>query len=144
MAAPRLTSLEEIARRPELVGASIPLLLPPGARACVVSEPGSFLGRDYRRGDVLVFGEREDLAAPVLLAPRGRGAMRLGLVTPSALLGDRGEPCSPERFEVIGALVRVLRARPERVCSAGEVVGGAPRRVLPEPVSQLALFGRAA
>lgn len=146
MNAPRLMPMNEVARRADLAVAKLPLLLPEGARPWVVVDGGVFQGREFRRGDVLVFGTSEEADAAVLLVPRGRGAVRLGRRTEGGLWGAYGEPCSAERFEVQGHLVRVLRARPEGQVAAR--VAGAPARTAhaarPERVGQLGLFARAA
>ncbi len=146
MNAPHLMPLNAVARRADLAVASLPLLLPEGARAWVVVGGGCFQGREFRRGDVLVFGASEEADAAVLLVPRGRGAVRLGRTTEGGLLGAYGEPCSAERFEVQGKLLRVLRARPEGVGAARG--RPAPTRVgataRTERLGQLGLFARAA
>jgi hypothetical protein len=76
-----------------------------GVRLFVVTGEGTFGGRGYGVGEVLVCrGEARSGDLTVLVA-RGHGRPRLGSVRGTRLVGDAGEPCLPERWQAAGRLV---------------------------------------
>lgn len=104
-----------------------------------VASEGTFDGRTWRVGDVLVVSGKPTVDDQVVLVPAGRGMPKLGHVRWKGLMGDRGEPCDAARWLVAGTVGRVL---------AGAYVAPLAAQVrAPEPVAtspQLALFGGAA
>ena len=130
-------------------------------RAFVVVGEGSYAGRHWRCGEVLLCDPAAEGASkgPVVLAARGPGRPRLGRFDKAGVWGDAGEPCNPIRWEVVGRVreIRVpspaLRVACERVNAqnAGIRAFGrpsfahgprwgnvGPRRAVPAP--QLSLF----
>lgn len=120
-----------------------PLLRPapraaaPGLEAFVVVGEGSFAGRTFAVGDVVVCrGEARNGDHTVLVAG-GHGRPRFGSRRNGRWLGDVGEPCAAERWRSAGRLVGRIRtvggrSVVELLADGAEVAG--------TEVSQLSLF----
>lgn len=81
-----------------------------GVRMFRVTQDGTYAGRRYRAGEiVLVEGAPRD-GRHVVMVPAGHGEPQLGRVQGALLLGSYGEPCSNARWRVAGRLVGVARA----------------------------------
>jgi len=134
----------------------------------VVTAPGHFRGRWFDRAEILACkaGARP-YGSDVVLVPVGRGAPALGAALGANIVGAYGEPCSPLRWHVLGAIIgrwrwcaqvgtwREVEAagvapaeRPQGAQAQGAVAWNAPRPVtaaLPSAEApQLSLFSRAA
>jgi hypothetical protein len=75
--------------------------------AFVVTTSGSFAGRHYPAGAVLVAG-LGDASDPVILVARGIGRPRFGTQQGDRLFGDASEPCSAARWISVGPVAQVL------------------------------------
>ncbi len=89
---------------------TLPAAVPQAARLFDVRRGGSFGPYRFHTGERLVFAETPTSGDIVALVARGPGRPRLGWISRNGLLGDRGEPCLPERWEVAGKLIGVLRS----------------------------------
>lgn len=108
-----------------------------------VSATGTAHGLGLRLGDRLVLRTDDGpVAGLAVLRPRGRGAPVIGRVDGRRVYGAWNEPCSPDRWEVVGELVGVERSGPAGVLRLGLTQ---LRVAVSEPaVGQLPLFSRAA
>jgi hypothetical protein len=125
----------------------------------VVVAPGVHQAQSFAAGDVLWCDGPAETGEAVVLVARGHGRPRLGTANGSRFLGDRGEPCHPDRWRVAGGLrstaaaphhpwVRGLMESAQRASSAGDASGrggaggrgGRPPAAHP-PAAQLTLFG---
>lgn len=76
-----------------------------------VHRPGRHQGCWFDRGDLVACAPVQAVScSQVVLAPIGRGEIRLGRVVGRSLFGAFDEPCSPRRWQAIGAVVLVLRS----------------------------------
>jgi hypothetical protein len=79
---------------------------PVDTAAFVVVQPGTYAGRWYTRGEVLLAEPALALPGePVILVARDSGRPRLGCLRGSRLFGDADEPCSAVRWSVAGRAV---------------------------------------
>ena len=107
MVAPRIDSIHTVlSTNPALVeGLELGSLEPDVAEsAFVVVSAGAFGGRWFERGDVLVCTEGARPGQAVVLVAHGRGRPRLGHQRGQGFTGDRGEPCSSDRWMAAGAV----------------------------------------
>ena len=72
-----------------------------------VIEAGAYAGQSFCVGDVVECRRHASVGETIVLVAKGAGRPRFGKVTLDGLLGDGGEPCSPGRWQAIGAVVRV-------------------------------------
>lgn len=144
--APRILPLVDVYR---LAGVPVD---PTDGRWLVV-EAGEFGGQRWELGTIVVVGEA-GARGEVLLVPRGAGRARFGVREGHGLFGDAGEPCSSDRFVVIGRPVVGGVAAPAvaRWCGGGLVLRTlqsrpltvAPPAAAVAPAVQLPLFAAAA
>lgn len=73
-----------------------------------VMEAGIYAGQSFRVGDVVECRRHVSVGETIVLVAKGAGRPRFGKMTLEGLLGDGGEPCSPGRWQAIGAVVRVI------------------------------------
>jgi hypothetical protein len=84
-----------------------------GITAFVVVGAGTFGGRAYQVGEVLLCGGTAATGEVVVLVASGVGRPRLGTAVGLRFLGDGGEPCHPARWRSAGKVVgRAWAARP--------------------------------
>ena len=125
MNAPRILSMTQALRTaPALVQRALRAgALQTESPHFVVTVGGDLNGLYVERGAVLIC---EPVAGssrgPVVLLPKGHGRPCVGQIQGNTLLGEHGEPCSPRRWQVSGAIVQVL-----------QVAKGEPVRTLPVP-----------
>lgn len=88
-----------------------PLLADPDRSAFVVTRSGTFAGRWFERGQVLVCQGGARIGQAVVLVAHRRGWPMLGHQRGGGFTGDRGEPCSRDRWCTAGAVVAVWERR---------------------------------
>lgn len=94
----------------ELTRSPIAASVRPGVRMFRVTHEGSYAGRRFRAGEiVLVEGSPLD-GQDVVMVPAGHGHPQLGRVDGVLLLGSYGEPCSNARWRVAGRVCGVARS----------------------------------
>lgn len=109
MTPPRIIELQRaLFHEPDLFD-GLPAHVATGSTAFAVVRSGTFAGRWFERGEVLVCGAGWDLGQAVVLIARTQGRPRLGHVLGSSFSGDRGEACSTERWMPAGGLRHVWR-----------------------------------
>jgi hypothetical protein len=87
----------------------VPTLPREGVQLFVVIREGSFSGRTFGAGEVLVCRGEARSGDQTVLVARGHGRPRLGSVRGTRLVGDAGEPCLAERWQAAGRLVACYR-----------------------------------
>lgn len=92
-----------------------------------VIEAGAYAGQLFRVGDIVECRRQASVGETIVLVAKGAGRPRFGKVTLDGLLGDGGEPCSPGRWQAIGAVVRVT---PNYGDSNGHLRQAPPFRVM--------------
>jgi hypothetical protein len=82
-----------------------------------VVRAGSFWGRDFGLGELVVCTPGCTSERMVVLIAQGYGRPRFGAVSEGELMGDSGEPCSRARWRAVGPVAAVLsplrRLRPQ-------------------------------
>jgi len=110
MAAPRIDSLHSVLSHSSALVQGLDLgqvFSDPESSAFVVLTAGDFGGRWFERGEVLVCGGPARPGQTVVLVAHGRGRPRLGHQRGVGFTGDRGEPCSMERWMAAGRVLQV-------------------------------------
>ena len=136
MLSPRLTELSSHELSPALLRHAVPPLAGP-VRLFRVSRAGDFDGQRVQRGDVVVCTPRAEPDTQVVLVARDGSQPMLGHLREDGLHGAKGQPCSPVRWRVGGAVLAIM---PEAVLEAA--VAAAPAVASPAATqpAQLALF----
>jgi len=84
-----------------------------------VSRAGRYSGTWFDLGDLVGCAPvAPPSCAAVVLQPTGRGAIGLGRVRGRALFGAFDEPCSPQRWRVVGPIAAVVHRTSSRVCQS--------------------------
>lgn len=107
MSAPRI--LDVLHAPSELVsGLNVSALLDdPQVSAFVVMRSGTFSGRWFERGEVVVCRQGSRTGHAVVLVAHTRGRPLLGHQRGAGFSGDRGEPCSRQRWFAAGSIIAV-------------------------------------
>lgn len=72
-----------------------------------VLRAGTFGGRTYRVGEIVLVDGVADAKHGMVMVPAGQGRPQLGTLDGVALIGPYGEPCSRQRWHVAGRLLGV-------------------------------------
>ena len=145
MSAPRILPVHEVLETaPELVhGLDLDdILVGGGTSAFAVVSSGDFGGRWFERGDVVVCVQGARPGEAVVLVAHTRGRPRLGHQRGAGFTGDRGEPCSAERWAAAGAVRALWRRSDGQRWQVSELEGLAD--LPPSPGAFVAVVRRAA
>lgn len=132
---------------PQLIPSARQFHLPTNAtdvRSFEVRQRGCMGEQVFNTGEHLLLDGAPCDGDLVVLTARGPGRPRLGRVSGSGLVGDRGEPCSHTRWAVAGRVVGVARPLAGgwsvQHFDSPTVFGIQPvRRVVREPAPKVAL-----
>lgn len=119
---------------PTVLTAAAGSALPEGARAFAIRAAGSFAGRTWEEGDVLLVGGRPGWGHPLVMVPRGKGRPSVGRRDRHGLQGGYGETCSCERWAVAGRILATWRAAEGRLELHADPSAPAPASPVPAPI----------
>ena len=84
--------------------------VPASVRMFSVLRAGTFGGRCYRVGEIVLVDGVADAQHGMVMVPAGQGRPQFGTLDGVALIGPYGEPCSRQRWNVAGRLLGVARS----------------------------------